>query len=86
MSFTVVHSEDEPIQVSPSLVNDNTISIGARFLLIVIWSLRSEKFYVNEVSKIIKRNPSTTYKYLNELINSGYVTRSKDGYQIKFEK
>ena len=86
MSFTVVHSEDEPIQVSPSLINDNTISIGARFLLIVIWSLRSEKFYVNEVSKIIKRNPSTTYKYLNELINSGYVTRSKDGYQIRYEK
>lgn len=86
MSFTVVHSEDEPIQVSPSLINDNTISIGARFLLIVIWSLRSEKFYINEVSKIIKRNPSTTYKYLNELINSGYITRSKDGYQVRFEK
>ena len=86
MSFTVVHSEDEPIQVSPSLVNDNTISIGARFLLIVIWSLRSEKFDVNEVSKIIKRNPSTTYKYLNELINSGYVTRSKDGYKVRYEK
>ena len=86
MSFKVVRSEDEPIQVSPTLINDNTISIGARFLLIVIWSLRSDKFYVNEVSKIIKRNPSTTYKYLNELIKSGYVTRSKDGYQVRFEK
>ena len=86
MSFIVVRSEDEPIQVFPSLINDNTISIGARFLLIVICSLRSDKFDVNEVSKIIKRNPSTTYKYLNELINSGYITRSKDGYQIRFEK
>ena len=86
MSFTVVRSKDEPIQVSPSLINDNTISIGARFLFIVIHSLHSEKFDVNEVSNIIKRNPSTTYKYLNELINSGYVTRSKDGYQVKFEK
>ena len=86
MSFTVVRSKDEPIQVSPSLISDNTISIGARFLLIVIWSLHSEKFDVNEVSKIIKRNPCTTYKYLNELIKSGYVTRSKDGYQVEFEK
>ena len=86
MSFSVVRSKDEPIQVSPSLINDNTISIGARFLFIVIWSLHSEKFDVNEVSKIIKRNPSTTYKYLNELINSGYIIRSKDGYQVKYEK
>jgi c-di-GMP-related signal transduction protein len=86
MSFSVVRSKDEPIQVSPSLINDYTISIGARFLFIVIWSLHSEKFDVNEVSKIIKRNPSTTYKYLNELINSGYITRSKDGYQVIFEK
>lgn len=86
MSFTVVRSEDMPIEVSPKLIADNTLSIGARFLLIVIFSLRSEKFDVNEVSKIIKRNPNTTYKYLNELINGGYVTRSKDGYQVKFEK
>lgn len=86
MSFCVVHSKDMPIEVSPKLIIDNTLSIGAKFLLIVLLSLRSEKFDVNEVSNIIKRNPNTTYKYLNELINSGYVTRSKDGYQIRYEK
>lgn len=86
MSFCVVRSKDMPIEVSPKLITDNTLSIGAKFLLIVLLSLRSEKFDVKEVSNIIKRNPNTTYKYLNELINSGYVTRSKDGYQIRYEK
>lgn len=86
MSFRVERSKDEPILVPPSLVNDKTISISARFLLIVIWSLHSDKFDVNEVSKIIKRNPSTTYKYLNELIKSGYIKRSNDGYEVKLKK
>ena len=86
MSFTVIHSKDEPILVPSNLVYDKTISIGARFLLIVIWSLRSDKFEVNEVSKIIKRNSTTTYKYLNELIKSGYIKRSNDGYEVKLEK
>ena len=54
--------------------------------MIVIWSLPTDKFNVNEVSKIIKRNPSTTYKYLNELIKSGYIKRSNDGYEVKIEK
>ena len=86
MSFRVEYSKDEPILVPSCLVNDNTISISARFLLIVIWSLPTDKFNVNEVSKIIKRNPSTTYKYLNELIKSGYIKRSNDGYEVKIEK
>ena len=86
MSFSVVRSKDMPIEVSPKLITDNTLSIGAKFLLIVILSLRSGKFDVKEISNIIKRNPNTTYKYLNELIKSGYVTRSKDGYQIRYEK
>ena len=86
MSFCVVRSKDMPIEVSPKLITDNTLSIGAKFLLIVLLSLRSVKFDVKEISNIIKRNPNTTYKYLNELINSGYVTRSKDGYTIRYEK
>ena len=86
MSFSVVRSKDMPIEVSPKLITDNTLSIGARFLLIVIWSLRSEKFDVKEVSNIINRNPNTTYKYHNELINSGYVQRTKNGYEVKYKK
>lgn len=86
MSFSVVRSEDMPIEVSPKLIADNTLSIGARFLLIVIFSLRSGKFDVKEISNIIKRNPNTTYKYLNELIKSGYIERTSNGYTVKFNK
>ncbi len=86
MSLIVEHPDDWPLQVPHSLVNDNSISIGARFLLIVIWSLQSEKFDVEKVSKVIKRNPKTTYKYLNELVKSGYINRTENGYEVKFEK
>lgn len=86
MSFSVVRSKDMPIEVSPKLIADNTLSIGARFLLIVIFSLRSEKFDVKEISNIIKRNPNTTYKYLNELIKSGYIQRTSNGYTVKYDK
>ena len=86
MSFSVVHSKDMPIDISPKLITDNTLSIGARFLFIVIRTLRSEKFDVKEVSNIIKRNPNTTYKYLNELIKSGYVQRTSNGYEVKYNK
>ena len=86
MSFSVVRSKDMPIDISPKLITDNTLSIGARFLFIVIRTLRSEKFDVKEVSNIIKRNPNTTYKYLNELIKSGYVERTSKGYTVKYNK
>ncbi len=86
MSFSVVRSKDMPIDISPKLITDNTLSIGARFLFIVIRTLRSERFDVKEVSNIIKRNPNTTYKYLNELIKSGYVQRTSNGYEVKYNK
>ena len=39
MSFRVERSKDEPILVPPSLVNDKTISISARFLLHIYFLL-----------------------------------------------
>ena len=82
----IVHRPDEPVMVPIQLINDNNLSIGARFLWIVIWDSQDEKLDIKKYAKIIKRSPDTTRKYFKELVNAGYIQHDEDGYTMPFDK
>jgi Fic family protein len=82
----IVHRPDEPLMVPTQLVNDKNLSIGARFLWIVLWDSQDEKLDFEKYAKIIKRSPDTTRKYFKELVNAGYIKRDENRYTIPFDK
>lgn len=81
-----VHNPDEPVMVPNQLVGDRNLSIGARFLWIVIWNSKYENLDIKKYAKIIKRSPDTTRKYFKELVNAGYIKHDKNGYTMPFDK
>ena len=82
----IVHSPDKPLMVPTQLVNDCNLSIGARFLWIVLWDLQDDKLDIKKIAKIIKRSPDTTRKYFKELVNAGYIKHNENGYSMPFDK
>ena len=74
------------VSIPDTLFLDHTISISAKFLLIVIWEERKERCDFKHLSQVINRSEKTTKKYFNELMDAGYIKRVKDGYEVRFEK
>lgn len=64
-------------QVPNTLINDNSLSDRARFLFCYMAAKPDEwKFYQEKMAKDLKMSVETLRKYLAELIDSGWVSRT----------
>lgn len=84
--MAIVLSKHDIIVVPTKTVNDKNLSVEARFLLIVLFSLQDKHVDYNKLALITGHTVKTIRKYMKELEINKYIVETEDGYDVFFEK